>query len=126
MIVGVDVLGSTEDNTDAVATDLTMSALPGSMSGARVHGDSPGTWEISTSPRRRAVGGRGMVSPVGEEHPPIPREQEGASEVPPSEGNEARWDGRREVGASRCTDELGEPNRRDPREGRARRGAEPL
>lgn len=77
MIVGVDVLGSTEDNTDVVATDLTMSALPGSMSGARVHGDSPGTWEISTSPRRRAVGGRGMVSPVGEEHPPIPREPEG-------------------------------------------------
>lgn len=55
-----------------------------------------------------------------------PAKYEDASEVSPSEGNEARRDGRREVGASRRTYEGGEPRRRDPLEGRARRGMELL
>lgn len=38
--------------------------------------------------------------------------------VPPSEGNEARRDGRLEVGALRITREAGEPAQRDPVEGR--------
>src|SRR4051812_43828221 len=33
----------------------------------------------------------------------------GAAGVPPSEGNETRWDGWRGVGASRSTREAGEP-----------------
>jgi hypothetical protein len=41
--------------------------------------------------------------------------------VSPSEGNEARRDGRSGVGASHSTDEAGEPLRRDPVEGRGRR-----
>ena len=41
--------------------------------------------------------------------------------VPPSEGNEVRRDGRQGVGASHSTVEAGEPDRRDPTEGRARR-----
>jgi len=44
----------------------------------------------------------------------------GRSAVPPSEGNEVRRDGWQGVGASRSTDEVGEPDRRDPAEGRAR------
>lgn len=43
----------------------------------------------------------------------------------PSEGNEVKRDERRGVGACRGTDEAGEPDRRDPAEGRARRKAEP-
>ena len=38
--------------------------------------------------------------------------------VPPNEGNEARREGHREVGAARNSDEGGEPNRRDPLEQR--------
>lgn len=47
-------------------------------------------------------------------------------EVPPSEGNEARWDGRPGVRVSHITVEGGEPCRRDPLEERARRVAELL
>jgi hypothetical protein len=46
--------------------------------------------------------------------------------VPPSEGNEVRWDGRQGVGASRTTDEAGELTRQDPVEGRGRRIADRL
>src|SRR5512135_3906257 len=50
-----------------------------------------------------------------------PRERNtGATGIPPSEGNEARRDGRRGVGASRSTFEAGEPTRGTPwREGGA-------
>ncbi|MFT4844346.1 MAG: hypothetical protein ACJAQZ_004489, partial [Planctomycetota bacterium] len=38
----------------------------------------------------------------------------GRSAVPPSEGNEVRRDGLQGASASRSTDEVGEPDRRDP------------
>src|ERR1041385_7800760 len=41
------------------------------------------------------------------------------------EGNEGKRDGRQEVGALHGTDEAGEPNRRDPVEGRECRNTEP-
>src|SRR3954452_2283160 len=45
-----------------------------------------------------------------------PRERNsGAAGIPPSEGNEARRDGRRGFGASHSTDEAGEPTRGTPR-----------
>lgn len=77
-------------------------------------------------PKETSRDGRGTAEPSGGGASSDPAEQVDASEVPPSEGNEARRDGRREVGASRSTDEGGEPNRRDPSEGGARRGAELL
>ena len=55
---------------------------------------------------------------VGDEH-------EDASVVSPSEGNEARRDGRRGVGARRTTCESGGPHLRDPGEERACRVVEP-
>src|ERR1700730_19365400 len=46
--------------------------------------------------------------------------------VPPSERQEARWEGRRDVGASHSTVEPGELTHGDPGEGRGRRVMEPL
>src|SRR5262249_19533310 len=48
------------------------------------------------------------------------------SAVPPNEGNEVRRDGRQGVGASRTTEEGGEPTHWDPVEGRGRRIADRL
>jgi hypothetical protein len=51
--------------------------------------------------------------------------QEGAIAVSEGEGNEAQGEGWQGVGASKSTEEAGEPTRRDPVEGRGRhiRGA---
>ena len=46
--------------------------------------------------------------------------------VPPREGNEARGDGRRGIGAPHSTGEAGESGQRDPVEGRGRRRMDPL
>ena len=46
--------------------------------------------------------------------------------VPPREGNEARRDGRRGIGAPHSTGEAGESGQRDPVEGRGRRQLDPL
>ncbi len=48
-------------------------------------------------------------------------ETAGATGIPPSEGNEARRDGRRGVGVPHSTDDAGEPTRgTPPREGGGR------
>src|SRR5437870_10513426 len=55
-----------------------------------------------------------------------PRERRSSARtVPPSEGNEARREGRSGVGALRCTGEAGEPTPGDPVEGRGCRVREP-
>ena len=46
--------------------------------------------------------------------------------VPPREGNEARGDGRRGIGAPHTTGEAGESCPRNPVEGRGRREMDPL
>ena len=51
-------------------------------------------------------------------------ENRSANEVPPSEGNEARRKGEREVRAANSTDEGGELDHEDPVEGRGGRGGE--
>ncbi len=50
----------------------------------------------------------------------------GAAGVPPGEGNEARREGRTEVGATHSTEEAGEAAPRDPVEGRGGLGTAPL
>ena len=55
-----------------------------------------------------------------------PRERNAdATGVPPCEGNEARRDGQRGVGASHSTADAGEPTRGNPAEGRGRRAMRP-
>ena len=53
-------------------------------------------------------------------------EPAGARMVPPREGNEARGDGRRGIGAPHTTGEAGESCPRHPVEGRGRREMDPL
>ena len=53
-------------------------------------------------------------------------EPAGARMVPPREGNEARGDGRRGIGAPHTTGEAGESCPRNPVEGRGRREMDPL
>ena len=92
--------------------------------------DSPGTWEIPSFPfleklaswncQNRKFRVPGSASGLGE------KRKQARGVVPPSEGNEARREGRREVGASHSTCEAGEPGPRGPccpenGEGRGRR-----
>lgn len=95
---------------------------PGSKSAAHAHWGRPGTWEVLPSPSCVRVVARGQDQALR-----CGSAAEGANTeptaVPPSEGNEARRNGRQEVGAPRSTDEAGEPTRGTPwREGGARRG----
>ena len=84
----------------------------------RVH---PGTWETLPSPQKSSGLGAGRPKP----RPAGARcsatcgsEKTGAAAVPPSEGNEARRDGRQGVAAPRSTGEAGEATRGTPwREG---------
>src|SRR5258708_7515315 len=73
---------------------------PGSQTGARSHWGSPGTWEIRPSPDTEVV--------------------------PPSEGNEARREGRSEVGALRSTEKAGERLSSGPRGGKGEPQTEPM
>src|SRR5713226_3338161 len=73
---------------------------PGSQTGARSHWGSPGTWEIRPSPDTELV--------------------------PPSEGNEARREGRSEVGALRSTEKAGERLSSGPRGGKGEPQTEPM
>ncbi len=99
-------------------------APPGSKSTACTHGGSPGTWEILSSPSLRS----GSGAPYNKSPGPRRRrarhacgsEEDERAMVPPSEGNEARREGRQEVGALHSTDEAGEPTR-----GTLRREGEP-
>jgi len=68
---------------------------------------SPGTWEIPSSPCTRNRGLPGYSNP---------RQQ--SDMVSPSEGNEVRRDGRREVLALDSTDEAGEREPTGPRGGK--------
>jgi len=71
---------------------------------------SPGTWEIPPSPVHGsgwAAGETAWLASVALHA--RGSEQASAAQVPPSEGNEARRDGRREVAAPHRTDEAGEP-----------------
>src|SRR5579884_3207866 len=84
---------------------------PAGVIGARrVSEGLPGTWEVPSSPARS--GGRRSTV----QGPQAPRQATAGAKkwrtlVPPSEGNEARRDGRRDVGAPRNTAEAGEPTR---------------
>ncbi len=90
--------------------------------------DSPGTREVRTSPPRDT--GTGFRSTQAPGPWPLRSVATGsgrrdAAEVPLSEGDEARRDGRSEVGAAHSTDESGEPAPRDPVKGRGGRVMEP-
>lgn len=74
---------------------------------------NPGRFVVSTS--KQAVGGP-LTKPqaqAGCSGPAWERSNRSAV-VPPSEGNEARWDGRRAIGAPHSTDEVGEPSQGTP------------
>jgi len=73
MTVRAEVVRDTEGNIDGAANGPGSADLAGVKERGASAQDSPGTWEISMSPRRRAVGGRGMRSPAGEVHPPTLR-----------------------------------------------------
>ncbi len=62
---------------------------------------------------RREIPGDQLQAPGWRTRQPGERNA-GATEVPPSEGNEVRRDGRRGVGAPRNTWEAGEPTRGTP------------
>jgi RNA-directed DNA polymerase len=101
-------------------------------------GGSTGVGELGTcalgSPRNLGGPELSVEKPEeGDPEPsPGPREscscpqerRQSTAAVPPSEGNEARREGARDVGASRNTNETGEPGRRDPAEGRGRHDEE--
>jgi hypothetical protein len=77
---------------------------------------APGTWEILSSPPRQPVWGTPVNKPrpAGAAPCACGSEAQGAAAVPPSEGNEVRWDGRQEDGVLRSTEETGEPTRGTP------------
>jgi hypothetical protein len=85
--------------------------------------DPLGTWEALPSPpiRRTEL----PAYQLREDPRPRDRGRRGrttvAAVVSPSEGNEARREGRQGVGAPHSTGEPGEPSRTDPGEGRRRR-----
>src|SRR3954469_22959007 len=94
---------------------------PGSESRARPRGfprnlGGPVVFSVDPGRRYRVTNSR----PVAEASGGRGSETSDATGIPPSEGNEARRDGRRGVGASNSTDEAGEPTLGTPwREGGA-------
>ena len=79
---------------------------------------------ISAVEIRRATG---ITSPGSQKSRQCLRERiDDAAAVPPSEGNEVRWDGPQEVGTLHCTGEAGEHAPMNPVEGRKSRFTEPL
>ncbi len=95
---------------------------PGSESRARSQGVPQEPGRPLRSPRQVPAGGPGDQLQARGRGRPRPWERNaGATGIPPSEGNEARRDGRRGVGAPHSTDEAGEPTRGTPwREGGCR------
>ena len=75
--------------------------------------------------RSNAGRGPGQNSRPSDAVPVSEGAKKGAGTVPPSEGNEARREGRSGVGALRCTGEAGEHAPADPVEGRECRVREP-
>ena len=120
IIAGADVVYSTEGRVAAPQG-------PGASdpAGVEEQGTLTGVLQEPGRPSR----------PLGKSRPEVPGDQlqargrrtrrsgernTGAAEVPPSEGDEARWDGRRGVGALHITRDAGEPTRGTPlREGGA-------
>jgi hypothetical protein len=92
------------------------SVLPGSESTGDDHQGSPGTWETQPSPPQfparepeyQLPGAPGRASSAEGSKPTT------HTVVSPSEGNEARRNGRLGVGASHTIDEAGEPPRGTP------------
>ena len=74
------------------------------------------------------MGGHRLTKPEAVDVAPGVRRSEpaGARMVPPREGNDARGDGRRGIGAPHTTGEAGESCPRNPVEGRGRREMDPL
>ena len=99
--------------------------------GKRHNGGSPGTWEILSSPRKQSRLGipgdqlqarRDVHSAAAGE-----TKRPNAPVVPPSEGNEARRDGRQEVVACLIVPwKRGNSAREDPVEGSGTPGSHPL
>ena len=103
--------------------------MPGSERVACGRVGFPGTREASSSPSYRPPGGgHRLTKPEAVDVAPGVRRSEpaGARMVPPREGNEARGDGRRGIGAPHTTGEAGESCPRNPVEGRGRREMDPL
>src|SRR6516225_10047776 len=111
-MVGVDVVKTAEDNTEARQWP-SATVPPGSKSRARSYWGSPGTWEVLSSPSMNPV----LGIPVNNSRPAAGascgcgNEAQGAVAVPRSEGNEATREGRQEVGVLHITCEAGEPTR---------------
>ena len=95
----------------------------GRRTGRMITRDPLGTWETLPSPSLGA--GRSPVDQLQDDPQSGPRlwgrtgDKTMVSRA--REGNEVRREGRQGVGASRSTDEPGEPPRTDPEEGRRRR-----
>ena len=108
---------------------------PGSQSRACAHwGPSRNLGDpvVSTPESRKGATGTenpwsvgSAAWPVGSGERPV-HESIAAGVVPPSEGNEARRDGRPGIGASHSTVEAGELTPEDPVKGRGCRMTEPL
>ncbi len=96
--------------------------LPGSKAGAKAQQGSPGTWEIPASPAASWPGSAKpkCPRPRGRDVGPCGVRRQASQQVPPSEGNEARRDGRVEVGAFHSTVEAGELASRGPGRGKGR------
>jgi hypothetical protein len=75
--------------------------------------DSPGTWEASIFPRTTPEAARDP-KPRRQDAPFEPATSQKAQRGTADRGNEGMRDGERGVGASRSTDENGEPEPRGP------------
>src|SRR4051794_39553662 len=107
-----------------------MAWRPRSRRGRRAgheRGGPPGTWEAPPSSRQVPAGAPGDQLQARGRRIRRPRERNtGATGIPPSEGNEARRDGRWGVGAPQMYRGRGGTDPRDPAEGRRCRAMKPL
>ena len=119
-IVRADTVEFVEGNTEAPRGVMpSVEVSPGSESRACTLWGSLGTWEALPPPS--TMSGRGTADQNPGPERCVPRFRErigGAWMVPPSEGNEAKWEGRQGIGVSRTTGEAGEPNAEEPRGGK--------
>jgi hypothetical protein len=100
--------------------------LPGSESRAKAHKGSPGTWEVLVSPAEVGVGLPNPKLQAALSTSGSTERKQAWRQVPPSEGNEVRWDGCREVGVFRSTVEAGELASREPGGGKGRPSWRPV
>src|SRR3954449_7294156 len=91
------------------------------------HGGSPGTWEAPSPSRKFPAGVPGdQLQALGRRIRRTRERNVDATGIPPSEGNEARRDGRWGVGAPQMYRGRGGTDPRDPAEGRRCRAMRPL